>query len=431
MPALVGCKLFHSGCDAIPANRLPCSLRGPSRSSLAPIDFTLLRQHPPKSYLVGPGDTIGVYIQDLLPMNREEPPVTFPPNLQMVREHFPSTGLVYAPAVGLPFVVQEHGEMVLPLVGDVQVEGLNLEELSDQIRKTYTDAKILKTGRERIMVTLMKPRIHRVMIMRDDTTAGANQFIHKEEAVFARRGSADVIDLIAYENDVLHALIATGGLPGVDARTDVWILRTREVSDSEFVAPVGQVQAGTAPHEVFESVKLNRSIIRIPLRVEPGQPLPFSEDDIVLQNGDIVYVETRLDEFFYTGGLLMGGQIPLPRDYDLDVLGALALANGSTGGPAGGIPAISNNFKGASPGNIVPPTRVIIVRTLPSGEMIRIRVNLCEAVRNPRERIVIQPGDLVLLHHTPAEYAGNLALNIMNFNFTILTTGVYPGTTPR
>ena len=252
-PWLAGCKCFHTACDAVPASRLPRHLRGPSRAALVPIDFTVLRQHPPKSYLLAPGDTIGVYIQDIIPMNREEPPVTFPPNQQMVREHFPSTGLVYAPAVGLPFIVQEHGEIVLPLVPDIQVQGLTMEQASEKIRSVYTDAKILQSGRERIMLTLMKPRIQRVMVLRDDTMNNSNMFMRKEDAVFARRGSADVIDLIAYENDVLHALIATGGLPGVDGRTDVWILRSRETTQADFIAPVHQVQSGTDPKAVFEA----------------------------------------------------------------------------------------------------------------------------------------------------------------------------------
>ena len=42
--------------------------------------------------------------------------------------------------------------------------------------------------------------------------------------------------------------------------------------------------------------------------------------------GDIVFIETREREVYYTGGVLQGREIPLPRDYDLDVLAAISLA---------------------------------------------------------------------------------------------------------
>ena len=46
-------------------------------------------------------------------------------------------------------------------------------------------------------------------------------------------------------------------------------------------------------------------------------------------------IEGREREVFYTGGLLPGGEWPLPRDYDLDVLGAIAMAGQGAGGQPG------------------------------------------------------------------------------------------------
>ncbi len=47
---------------------------------------------------------------------------------------------------------------------------------------------------------------------------------------------------------------------------------------------------------------------------------------MVLKEGDVVYIESREAESFYTGGLLPGGESRFPRDNDLDVLGAMAFA---------------------------------------------------------------------------------------------------------
>jgi hypothetical protein len=42
---------------------------------------------------------------------------------------------------------------------------------------------------------------------------------------------------------------------------------------------------------------------------------------VILNEGDVVYLPRRV-EYFYTGGLLRGARIPLPRDEDIDALEA-------------------------------------------------------------------------------------------------------------
>src|SRR5262249_35985874 len=61
-------------------------------------------------------------------------------------------------------------------------------------------------------------------------------------------------------------------------------------------------------------------VTRIPLRLRKGQPPPFRPEDVILQNGDVVYIPSRDADVFYTGGLLFTGQYALPRDYDLGVV---------------------------------------------------------------------------------------------------------------
>ena len=93
------------------------------------------------------------------------------------------------------------------------------------------------------------------------------------------------------------------------------------------------------------------------------------------------------------------------------------MANGNAVGPAG-INAVATNFRNG-PGNIVPPTRAIVVRRLADGRQIKIRVDLRAALDDPRERILIQPEDFVLLKYTPGEIATNLALNFVNVGYAI------------
>ncbi|NOX55181.1 MAG: hypothetical protein GXP27_12245 [Planctomycetes bacterium] len=149
----------------------------------------------------------------------------------------------------------------------------------------------------------------------------------------------------------------------------------------------------------------NSRITRIPVRLAPGEKVRFTEEDIILGDGDIVFIESRDTEIFYTGGLLGGGQYTLPRDYDLDVLGAIAIAQAQTQGQAGG----GGNFRSiAGPSALnqdvsVSASQVIVLRQLPDGTQLPIEVDLYRAMRDPAERILIQPGDYIILQYRPLE----------------------------
>ena len=69
--------------------------------------------------------------------------------------------------------------------------------------------------------------------------------------------------------------------------------------------------------------------IVIPTRLLPCQPIPFRPQDILLDDGDVVFLEARDREVYYTGGLLPSAEFVLPRDYDLDVITAVLKAQGS------------------------------------------------------------------------------------------------------
>jgi translation initiation factor IF-1 len=143
--------------------------------------------------------------------------------------------------------------------------------------------------------------------------------------------------------------------------------------------------------------------------------LPFGPADVKLETGDVVYIESRDAEYYAHGGLLPAGLTPLPRDHDLDVLDAIALAGGNAAGPAGG--GLNQSFRGG-PGNIVSPSRIFVVRKL-SDRQVTILVNRKRALNDATQRIAIQPGDLVLLKYTPLQLATNVAINLVSFGFAI------------
>jgi hypothetical protein len=131
----------------------------------------------------------------------------------------------------------------------------------------------------------------------------------------------------------------------------------------------------------------------------------ISEEDIVLNDGDIVYIESRETEVFYTGGLLNGGEFPLPRDYDLDVLGAIAIAGSSIGGTSSqfGV-SVGQGLQG------VPPGQLFILRKDRCGGQVAIQVDLTSAINDPRQRPLIAPGDVLILQYKCEEEAINFGL---------------------
>jgi hypothetical protein len=65
-------------------------------------------------------------------------------------------------------------------------------------------------------------------------------------------------------------------------------------------------------------------VTRISLRMKPSDPVPFRPEDVILQRGDVVFIEARDTEVWYSGGLMPPAEHVLPRDRDLDVVQAVA-----------------------------------------------------------------------------------------------------------
>ncbi len=162
----------------------------------------------------------------------------------------------------------------------------------------------------------------------------------------------NVVKLPAYQNDVLHALMETGGLPGLSAKNEVKVFRASradKAARAAFIRQYGEmVAAHCDPCSCPPPIPDDPTAIRIPMRLPAGVLPTLAPEDVLLEEGDIVMVESRDNEFFYTGGLLPPGQWALPRDYDLDVLGAMALAGGgiasSNRGGGGGLLAVPKGW---------------------------------------------------------------------------------------
>ncbi|MCA9078658.1 MAG: polysaccharide biosynthesis/export family protein [Planctomycetaceae bacterium] len=412
--SLPGCYGITTANKAIPANRLDRYFFTEPKDDLCPVSFTSLGQEKPEAHIVGPGDSLSVYVYGVIPATTDETPVL--QRFQSLnQQYYPPHGSIVAPTAGIPMTVDPYGDLELPLVGRLPVAGLTIPETIEAIKKAYLAKDVVQQDRVRVSVALIIPRVERIVVLREDTPATNVALLPPGQVDHIHRGSAQVIDLPAYENDVLHALAATGGLPGTDAGNEIWVFR-RDSLPSQLpitAEQLGQLAEGYNGED-------HHSIVRIPLKGHPCSNLPFAPSDVILDEGDVVYVPRRHNEYFYTGGLLSGARVPLPRDEDIDVIEAIALATGSTGGPLG---QSGMALAGGTPGHMVRPTRVIILRELPSGDQIQIRVDLARAMQDEKQRIFIKDGDVVMLHFKPHQAVFNGVLNFVNFNVVSNTKG--------
>jgi Polysaccharide biosynthesis/export protein len=385
------------------------------RDAMVPIDYGVLGQPKPVPRLFAPGDLISVYIEGVLPSGVTQIPV-FERAETFTQIYYPPEGSIRGPSFGVPLEVSDEGTITLPFLGEFPVAGKSLVQVSKDITKAYVDRQILKTGRERTFLTLIKEGVRRVTILREDTPDKQPTQLGLQDVPYTKIGNGQVVDLAVYQNDVLHALAASGGLPGIDSVQECFVIRRqnpklfrpRQVAQNPEGLPAelsnGRVTIGDLARG---------DAIRIPLALLPGQAVPFGPDDVVLQDGDTLYLPKR-EEYFYTAGLLPGRRVPLPRDHDLDILQAITLATGNFGTPT--------SITGVGIGNHITPTLAVVVRKTPDGAQQLIRVDLHKALLDPCERVIVRPDDLVLLQYRPAEAALNMILNVFTYSFVAAPT---------
>lgn len=408
------------GCLSIPnsetvsAKYFKSKMHGSPRADMEQINFVKLRMDKPAEEVLGPNDVLGIYIGGITGTAEEAPPI-----------HNIGVQTSDRPASGYPYPVRADGTLSLPMLPEpLYVEGMTLVQAEEAIRDAYTLKRAIVRSDANISVSLIKSRTYHVTVIREDITADDQRTTavaaNKGAAYMAgmSRGTATSLELPAYRNDVLEALSQTGGLPGLNAKNEVVILRkaySEKFSSTDYMdGGYEQSQVARQYNENGNITNLNAElgIVRIPLRVGPNETPPqLTSEDVTLYDGDVVYIQSREAEVYYTGGLIKGGVYPIPRDYDLDVMGAIATAGGTIGASAG---AATNNSS-SRVGSLVPASRILVLREV-NGRQYAIRIKQKEMLRDPSQRILIEPNDVILVEYTPIELWFNMIYNAVNLS---------------
>ncbi len=421
-----------AGCTSIPrretvsvAGYASMRTEGP-RSSMEQINMVKLRMDRPPVELLGPGDVLGIYISTVTGSEDVPPPVY---NVDGKSDE--------DPASGYPYPVRSDGTLSLPLLAEpIYVEGMSLIEAENAIRTAYTIKKRLLGSEAKISVTLIKKRTINVCVIREDlslavdpsrTSGSTTQMTSARgtgETYFGNigRGSAVSLELPMYKNDILEALSRSGGMPGLNAKNELIILRKSSSdgttpSEGDYLPKDHEAFAKSVSDRYNETGSLDSfgsdmGIIRIPLRVLPCEEPPrLTSDDVTLRDGDVIYIQSREAEVYYTGGMLKGGVHAIPRDYDLDVLSAIAAAGGGIGAGVGG----TDTATGGRSNFLLAPSRILIIRNN-NGRQVAISLRKNDALRDPSSRIYVEPNDVILVEYTNFETLFNILFSTIRVN---------------
>ncbi len=418
-----------TGCLSIPNSQtvspryFKSKVHGGVRSEMEQINFVKLRMDKPTEELLGPNDVLGIYIAGITGAVDEAPPI---------HNIGPSVSVNDKPASGYPYQVRSDGTLSLPMLPEpIYVEGMSLVQAEEAIRAAYTLKRQIVRADANISVSMIKRRTYHVTVIREDIAADDMRSTTISSTMGGKgagymagmsRGTATSLELPAYRNDVLEALSQTGGLPGLNAKNEVVILRKAyseafsktDYMDDDFNVGRAQSQVADRYNETgaINDLSAELGIVRIPLRVGPNETPPqLTSEDVTLYDGDVVYIQSREAEVYYTGGLIKGGVYPIPRDYDLDVMGAIATAGGTIGASAG---AAANNAT-SRVGSLVPASRILVLREV-NGKQYAIQIKQKDMLSDPSQRILIEPNDVILVEYTPLELWFNMMYNVINFS---------------
>ncbi len=399
--ALSGCAaVTNPVAEGVPVDRLPPDFFPQPREEEKTIPLTLLRQKPPDAYRLDVGDVLGIYIEGILGDKTQPPPV-----------HYSELGNV-PPALGYPIPIRDDGAVPLPLVGSVPVKGLTVPDAEKRIIKAYTvDNKYLQPDREDHRHPGQAARVPRPRrppgLRRGDDRPGGHD--RQRQARHRRGGRSAGLRERRAERPRAHRRPAGPGRHerGRDRARRRRRGRTGGPHGCFPCLPGAEAGAGAAA---------DGRMIHIPLRTPPGEAPSFRPEDVVLQTGDIVFIEARDTEVFYVGGLLLPRQFVLPRDYDLRVVDAVALA----GGPLVNGLQTQNNLSGAivqsGLGSPSPSLLTVLRKTKCQGE-VKIKVDLNRALNDPRENILVQAGDVLILQETPGEAITRYVTTVLRFEY--------------
>ncbi len=339
MLAWLASSLLLTGCassDIIQADNVPQWLQAPTIANAKTLDLSRLATGSYTNDLIDRGDVLEVTI---------------------------NTGLNAKDNITFPVRVSDNGLAALPVVGEVSVQGLELESAEAAIAAACVQRAIYRSPQ--VTVTMKKQRTNRVMVV----GAVKNPSIYN-----LPRGSSDL----------LSALVAAGSLAD-NAGTSVEVRNPPSTPGSQpdriangLGGTDNVAQTGHSQPLPAAATKSAQSV-----RVDLVSATKIGSGAYPLQDGAVVNVERRDPPPVHVLGLVQKpGKYDYPLGTELHLLDAVALASGASN-------------QGAN--------KVFIIRHPPGQpQPTVIEASLRDAKRRGDMNLKLAPGDVVSVEQTPA-----------------------------
>jgi polysaccharide biosynthesis/export protein len=274
-----------------------------------------------------------------------------------------------------PVRVGDDGTAAVPLIGKVAVAGLELEAAERAIGAAGIARGVFRNSS--VTVAMKQPRMNKV------TVVGA---VEKPGLYELPRGGTSL----------LAAIVAAGGL-SKEASPEVEIRHTElgagdsfgPRADATVAAPGSRTEL--AAHQTPAAGSLSTS--KVNLVSAAG-----AQAGLRLADGDVVSVTKRAVKPVYVLGLVKKpGELEMPKNQDLRLLDALAMAGGTSSQVA---------------------DKVLVIRQVP-GETapVNIAVSIQKA-KSGQDNLQLAPGDTVMVEQTPVTVLADTIQNFFRVGFS-------------
>jgi polysaccharide export outer membrane protein len=338
--AFAGCTVAASfvvcvgGCatETYHAAHLPPDLVAPPVENLDEIDWSRIANHSVSSELIACGDVLDVTI---------------------------ITDLAAETNAAVPVRVLDDGMAKIPMVGPVQLAGLELEDAERVIAATAVQRQVFVDPY--VTVTMNRRQMNQVRVVGPVEEPGT-------------------VSLARGDSSLLAALYAAGGLTDA-AGAHVEIRRSNPGPDGHFPARSRPSGVVTASAEEPISSTGGPQTIQVNL-VEATSERTLGQE---LRDGDLVRVSKRPVRRVYVTGLVRNaGSYEIPANEDCYLLNALTMAGGRS------MPLAD---------------RVLILRRKEGCEApAKIRASVMEAKRDPKANVRLAAGDVISVEETPLTF---------------------------
>ncbi len=336
------------------ASSLPPDLMAPRHASLQDIDLSRLARTISNSQVLYPGDEVAVTI---------------------------ATGIEERTPPEWRGRVAEDGSLTVPLVGTVQIAGLEITQAEQLIR-----SESIRRGKfvaPNVTLTMSQRRTNKIAVL------GAVE-------------EPNTYELSASSSDLLTAIVQAGGL-AEDAGTIIEIRHPPGL----VAAPVADNGNGYSTE--LASMRGNRRMIRTPprtIQVDLTEASRSDFGDYSLADGSTVMVMKRPKRFIHVIGLVnRSDQFEIPEDLqEPRLLDALAMAGGR---------------------KLEIADKVHVIRQLPDrDDPVVIEASVRAAKGDTSSNIRLASGDVVSVEETPTTFLIGTIKEFLQFGLTAPIPGI-------